>query len=139
MIDPGTAPVRDSAGLDTPRPRERPLVALVCRAPIVAEALAASLGGICEVMPLQGGVSDLPGLLQAIQPDGVVFDSSLDAARAADLVGAESSPVLVHVSANDAAVLLLGGQGWQRCADEASPDEVRNVLAGALFKPGAGL
>ena len=116
--------------------RERPLVALLCRAPIVADALTESLEGICEVMPLRGGVSDLPGLLQAIRPDGVVFDSSVDAARAVDLLG-EASPVLVHVSAGEAAVLVHGGRGWQRQATEASPDEVRNVLARALFQPEA--
>ena len=121
----------------TPQIRTRPLVALVCGAPVVAEALTATLEGICEVMPLHGAVSDLPGLIHAIRPDGVVFDSSLDAAGAAQLMGT-SGPVLVHVSANDAAVLVLGHTGWQRRANEASPDEVRNVLAGALFQREAG-
>ena len=122
---------------ETPQARARPLVALVCRAPVVAEALTASLTGICEVMPLCGPVSDLPGLIHAICPDGVVFDSSIEAARAAELVGA-AGPVLVHVSATDAAVLLLVRGGWQRRANEASPDEVRNVLASALFQREAG-
>jgi hypothetical protein len=127
------------AGTSTARSRARPLVALVCRAPVVADALAVSLEAICEVMPLRGGVGDLSGLLDAIRPDGVVFDSWIDASSAAALTHDFVAPVLVHVSAHDAAVLVLEGRAWQRRADEASPDEVRNVLAGAFFHGETGM
>jgi hypothetical protein len=118
---------------EPPAARARPLIALVSRTPIVAEALAASLRHIGDVVSLDGGLSDLRGLLLAVRPDAIVCDSSDHASLTAALVGS-GSPVLVQLSATEPAVLVLRDTSWERHSGQASLDDVRNVIASELHR-----
>ena len=53
-------------------PASQPLVAFVCRAPVLSEALAASLALVADVRSFPAGRPDPEGLVRALRPALVV-------------------------------------------------------------------
>jgi hypothetical protein len=115
--------------------RSEPLVAVVCRVPLLYEALTAALDGIASVrrFPAGGGTS---GLLRALRPDAVIVDSQEEADEAA-VFARESSAPLVHVSLRDRTVRTLQDGRWEQADGDASPEAIRNIIAGSLYGVGA--
>ena len=112
---------------------ERPLVALVCQVPLVAEAVASALEEIAEVRVFPGGRGDSDGLLRSLAPDGVVVDSPREADAAASYAREHGVP-LVEVSLLDQRLRVLGPAGWEdEPATVASSEAIRNVLVGRIF------
>jgi hypothetical protein len=114
------------------RDRAQPLVAVVCRVPLVYEALTAALEGIADVRPFPAGRADTAGLLRALAPDAVVVDSEAEARDAEAFVrGTES--LLVHVSIADETLRTFKDGRWQEPEDAASPEAIRNAVVGGIF------
>jgi hypothetical protein len=109
----------------------RPVVALVCSAPLLAEALGAALAGVAEVLALPGRASDLGGLLGSLTPAGVVVDDPDDAAAATAYARRTGAP-LVHVRLREAAVAVWDGLGWRDVSGEPSAEHVRNLVVAGL-------
>jgi hypothetical protein len=109
----------------------RQVVAIVCSAPLLAEALAAALAGVADVLALPGRASDLAGLLSSLTPAGVVVDDPGDAAAATEYARRTGAP-LVHVRLREAAVAVWDGLGWRELPGEPSADRVRNAVVAGM-------
>jgi hypothetical protein len=114
------------------RDRAQPLVAVVCRVPLVFEALTAALEGIADVRPFPAGRADTAGLLRALAPDAVVVDSEAEA-RDAEAFVRETESLLVHVSIADETLRTFKDGRWQEPEDAASPEAIRNAVVGGIF------
>jgi hypothetical protein len=112
---------------------ERPLVALVCQVPLIAEAISSALEEIAEVRVFPGGRGGTDGLLRSLDPDGVVVDSPREAEAATSFVREAGIP-LVEISLVDQRLRVLGSAGWEEEGDfAATPEAIRNVLVGRIL------
>jgi hypothetical protein len=111
---------------------DRPLVALVCHVPLIAEAVASSLEEIAEVLIFPGGRGGTEGLLRSLDPDGVVVDSPREAEAAANFARDRGVP-LVEISLAEQRLRVLGPGGWEDDGSAATPEAVRNVLVGRML------
>jgi hypothetical protein len=101
-----------------PARRLRPLVGVVCVAPLMAEGVAAALDGIADTRLLPAEVDDLATLLGALGPDAVVVDGDCPAAR--EYAAEQRVPLFaVPVEANG--------------DDDASPQRLRALVVGSLL------
>ena len=116
----------------------RPLVALICRVPIVSEALETAFDGVADVRAFPARRGDTHGLLRWLEPDAVVVDTEEEAAAATPFARAASSP-LVHVRLDDGSVRLLEDDVWREAnGDAATPEAIRNIVCGGIFGRGRG-
>jgi hypothetical protein len=108
----------------------RPFVAVVCRVPMVGEALRDTLSAFAtvEFFPAHDGTE---GLLRSVRPDAVVVDSDEEAAAVAPIAD-ELGLAVVHVSLKDEQVRVLEDGRW-RPVHAATPEAVRDAVAGLLF------
>lgn len=112
---------------------ERPLVALICQVPLIAEAISSALEEIAEVRVFPGGRGGTDGLLRSLDPDGVVVDSPREADEATSFVQERGIPLL-EVSLVDQRLRVLGSAGWEEDGDfAATPEAIRNVLVGRIL------
>jgi hypothetical protein len=98
--------------------RLRPLVAVACFAPLMAEGVTTALDGVADMRLLPAEVEDLAALLRTLRPDAIVVDGACVAARA----HAEEHSVplfVVPVEATD--------------ADIPSPERLRALVVGSLL------
>jgi hypothetical protein len=116
--------------------RELPLVALVCAIPLLAEAVRSELG-FAEVVAFAGQRGDIGGLLYWLHPDAVVVDTDEAAVGAAAYAQEHELPV-VHIAAKKHALYLFQDGAWEETGngEDPSPENVRNVLVGALYAGG---
>jgi hypothetical protein len=111
-----------------------PVVAVLCRVPIVAEALAGAFEGMAEVRIFPSNGGNTAGVLRWLRPDAVVVDDEHAAASAAPYAVTEGG-LLVHVSVQDGAVRVFTGEGWEIAdVDGSSPDAIRNLVIGSLLR-----
>ena len=110
----------------------RPLVAVVCRVPVIGEAIGASLASVADVQTFPARRGETLGLLRWLRPDGVVVDSDEDAEEAHEFARTDELPV-VHVSLRERKLRLLRGSRWEDADADASPEGVRNVLLAGIF------
>jgi hypothetical protein len=110
-------------------------VAIVCRVPILCEALTGALEDVVTVQSFQPS-GDTGGLLRSLRPDGVVVDSEEEAAQTEEYARESGAPiVLIALEARTLRVLRDGR--WEEPADAtASSEGVRNVLVGGIFGKG---
>lgn len=113
-----------------------PLVACVCSAPILTEALAVLLNGIAEVRRIPAATSDLRGLLRSLAPDGIVVDSEA-ATLAAEAIADESAAPLVHVPLHGDGLRVRLHGAWEDFPRDGSAEAVRNVLVEGIVARGA--
>jgi hypothetical protein len=110
-----------------------PLVAVVCKVPLLCEALVAALDSIAEVRRFPAGRGDLGGLLRWLRPDAIVVDTEEEAGEA-EAFARESGSPLVHVSLADRKIRVLGEGGWEEPHHgDASPEAIRNAIVGSLL------
>lgn len=112
----------------------KPLVAAICRAPLLAEGVAAAVEDVMTVRTFSAGGGDTRGLLEALAPDGVVVDCDEQAAKAASFASERSLP-LVHVLHAERSLRVLAGGRWED-AGSASADGVRAAMVGGIFGKG---
>lgn len=117
----------------------RPLVAVVCSVPLLAEAVSATLD-FAEVRTFAEDRGDVAGLLRSVRPDAVVVDSEDAATEAANVANEEGVPVL-HVAARSDELRLFRDGAWERVEsdDGPTPEALRNAVAGALFARGGAV
>jgi hypothetical protein len=108
-----------------------PLVAVVCAAPLLAEALCAAFEGVADVLPLPAGRPDLAGLLDSLRPAGVVVDGPADAEAAASY-SLRSGASLLHVDLRGSTLAVWDAGRWRRSDLPASPEHVRNVAIAGI-------
>jgi hypothetical protein len=114
---------------------QRPLVALVCRVPILCEALTGALEEVATVQSFSPS-DDTGGLLRSLRPDGVVVDSDDEAAQAADYAR-EFGATVVLIALDDRVLRVLEDGEWhEQPGVAASSEGVRNVLVGGIFGKG---
>lgn len=112
-----------------------PVVAVVCAIPIVSEGLAAILEGFAEIRTFPARAGDTAGLLRSLRPDAVVVDTEEEAQAAAPFAR-ESGLTLVHVLLRERKLRVLTDEGWEeRENGDAAPEEIRNILVGAIYGP----
>ena len=112
---------------------DEPLVAVVCRTPLVAEAMRSAFDGIAAVQALPSR-SGTAGLLRSIAPDAVVVEDELDAEQATGF--AETSKVpLVHISLLDRSVRVWRHDAW-RDEDRGAltPEGIRNIVVAGILE-----
>jgi hypothetical protein len=110
----------------------QPLVAFVCRAPVLSEALAASLALVADVRSFPAGRPDPEGLVRALQPDAVVVDDVDEAERLSPYARAARTPlVLIATEANE--LRVLGPDGWDVACKGDGMEGIRNLLVAQLF------
>ena len=118
-----------------PRPgdRVRPLVAVICAVPLLAEAIRASLD-FADVQVFAAENGDAAGLLRWLKPDAAIVDSD-QAAREASSFAVDADLPLLHISVRDESLRLLRNSAWESVSngEGPTPEEVRNVIAGVLF------
>jgi hypothetical protein len=117
----------------------RPLVAVVCSVPLLAEAVSSALE-FAEVRTFSGDHGDTTGLLRWLRPDAVIVDSDRDAHEAAAFALERDLPV-VHLSVRDQRLRVFHGGDWTvvDSGEDPTPGVIRNVVAGMLFAREAGL
>jgi hypothetical protein len=109
----------------------RPLVAVICAVPLLGEAVKCALD-FAEVRPFTADGGDVAGLLRWLKPDAVVVDTH-DSAREAAAFSLETGLPIVHISVHDQTLYLFRRGAWKQVGDGPTPEDVRNVIAGALF------
>jgi hypothetical protein len=109
----------------------RPLVAAICRAPIVYEALSPAFDGLASLWRCDADRADADGLLESLSPDAIVVDCEQEAERLAAFADRAGIP-LVHVSLHRPEVRILRGGGWESAGD-GTPEAVRNVILAAIL------
>jgi hypothetical protein len=114
------------------RERAAPLVAVVCRVPLVYEALMTALEDIADLRPFPAGRADTAGLLRALAPDAVIVDSEEEAGDAEAFVR-ETDAVLVHISLDDQTLRTFKDDRWNEPQEALSPEAIRNALVGGIF------
>jgi hypothetical protein len=117
----------------------RPLVAVVCSVPLLAEAVSSALD-FAEVRAFSGDQGDTAGLLRWLRPDAVVVDSDCNADEAAAFALERELPV-VHISVREQTLRVFHGGDWTvvDSGEDPTPGVIRNVVAGMLFAREAGL
>jgi hypothetical protein len=113
----------------------RPVVAVICEAPLLAEALGAALAGFAEVLVLPARRSDLAGLLDSVRPAGIVVEDDQDAAAAAAYARTSPAPVL-HARLHESVLAVWGPEGWKNADGELSPELVRNTVLALMRSQG---
>ena len=110
----------------------QPLVALICCVPLIGEGVLPELE-FAEVHSFKGK-RDTAGLLRSLEPDLVIVDSSVDA-REASAYATESDSAVLHISVRSRSLRLFRHGVWKQVgtSESATPDAVRNVVAGTLF------
>jgi hypothetical protein len=98
--------------------RLRPLVGVVCFAPLMAEGIASALDGVADVRLLPAGVEDLAALLHTLSPDAIVVDRECAAARA-------------YADELDLPLFVVPVEGG--AAEVPSPDSLRALIVGSLL------
>jgi hypothetical protein len=113
-------------------PSAQPLVAFVCRAPVLSEALAASLAHVANVRTFPAGRPDPVGLVRALRPDALVVDDREEAERLAPYARSARTPlVLIAAEANE--LRVLGPEGWNVVSYGDGIEGIRNLLVAHLF------
>ena len=115
-----------------PAQETRPLVAVVCKVPLVGEAAGSAID-FAEVKFFGGG-RDTAGLLSWLRPDAVVVDSEEDA-EAAAAFAVEHELSAVHIGVRDRTLRVLRRSGWEVVGngEGPTPEAIRNAVAGSLF------
>ena len=114
----------------------KPLVACLCRVPMIFEALVAELDEFATVQRFPAAQGETLGLLRSIAPDGVVIDSAADAAAAEEFARETGSPV-VHVEHDANRVRVLRDGKWEAPrGSETSAASIRNALVGGIYTKG---
>lgn len=110
----------------------QPLVAFVCRAPVLSEALAASLALVANVRTFPSGRPDPVGLVRALRPDALVVDDRDEAERLAPYARSARTPlVLIDAEANE--LRVLGTEAWDVVSYGDGIEGIRNLLVAQLF------
>jgi hypothetical protein len=105
----------------------------VCRAPVVAVAVASGLDSIAEVRAFAAGLGDTAGLLRSLHPNAVVVDDEVEAAEATAFAR-ESGALLLHVSLREGRVRVLRNGLWAELGEStASIETIRNIIVGEIF------
>jgi len=113
-----------------------PLVAVVSRYPLLAEAVEGALEGIAEVRAFPAGQGDTSDFLSLLQPAAVVVDSAEDADAAA-VFALESRATLVQVLLREDRIRLLHAGRWQNLSEgSASPERIRSAIAAGIYLRG---
>jgi hypothetical protein len=114
---------------------DRPLLAVICRVPIVAEAAGAAVGDVMTVRSFAPS-RDTSGLLAWLRPDGIVVDSEEEAAAATPFA-IESGAPLVHVELAERKLRILREGRWSEPDGVTVTSEaVRNIIVGGIFGKG---
>jgi hypothetical protein len=109
------------------------LVAVVCKVPLLCEALGSSFEGIVEIRSFPGDLEDMDGLLRSLQPDAVVVDTRPQA-NAAEPYARETHTPLVHVLLQEQKLRVLRNGDWELLENkDASPEQIRNVLVAGIY------
>jgi hypothetical protein len=115
--------------------RELPLVALVCRVPLLAEAVAGALAGIAEIRTFPVHPGETASLLSSLEPNAIVVDDEAEADEAAPFARGSHTP-LVHISVKPPQVRVLREVGWETVgtgAAAASPESLRNLVVASIY------
>ena len=113
--------------------RDEPLVAVVCAVPLLGEALIGALEGLAECKVIPARQPELGGLLKSLQPDAVVVDDEDEAAVAATYARFARVPV-IRVELRASRVHLLQDGAWVAPEEhDASPETIRNLVAGGIY------
>jgi hypothetical protein len=90
-----------------------------------------------EVRSFAESGGDVDGLLDWLQPDALIVDSSA-AAEAATSYARKHDLPLIYVSVRDRTLHLFRGGEWEEISngEGPTPETIRNVVAGALFGRG---
>lgn len=112
---------------------ERPLVAVVCAVPLLFEGLRHALGEVARVQFFPAA-HETAGLLRWIRPDAVIVDDDATA-ESASRFARELGVPLLHLSVRERRVRVFESGTWLAAADsdDATPETVRDVLAGSLY------
>ena len=115
-------------------PPTLPVIAVLCRVPLVAEALTGAFEGMGEVRSLPANDGDTAGVLRWLRPDAVIVDDERAAQSAAPYVATEGG-LLVHVSIADGTVRVFEDESWELAdLDGTTPDAIRNLVIGSLLR-----
>ena len=113
--------------------RDEPLVAVVCAVPLLGEAMQGALEGLADVKVIPARQPELGGLLKSLQPDAIVVDDEEEAAVAATYARFARVPV-IHVGLRTSRLRLLHEGAWVTPEEsDASPETVRNLIAGGIY------
>jgi hypothetical protein len=100
------------------RRRLRPLVGVVCFAPLMAEGVASALEGVADTRLLPAELDDMTALLRTLDPDAIVIDRECRAARA-------------HAEEFDLPLFVVPVEGAG--VEVPSPDRLRALVVGSLL------
>lgn len=113
---------------------ELPLVAAICRVPLLCEALSEALDGIADVRSFPARTTETGSLLEVLVPDAVVVDTDEQAAEAAAYAKDTGAP-LVHVSLRPPRITVFRDGEWTELeGEQATAEAVRNVLVASLLR-----
>ena len=112
---------------------ERPLVAIVCAVPLLGEALVGALEAMADCTVIPARQPELGGLLKSLHPEAIIVDDEQEAAVAATYARFAHVPV-IQVSLRASKVQLFEDGVWAAPEEhDASPETIRNLVAGGIF------
>ena len=102
-----------------------PLVAVLYRAPLFVEAVAAAFAGIADVRAVRHDDGDVAGLLEALRADAVVVQDEGDASF-------EARVPAIFVDLESSAVRVRRNGAWLHVGVDLSAEAIRNALLRAM-------
>ena len=117
----------------SPEKRAVPLVAIISKIPILAEALVAALEPSATVEHFPAGAPDTAGLVRYLQPDALIADDDENLSEL-EAVAREQQFVLLAVDLPDRTLRLLDHDGhWIDPPDrDPSAEVIRNIILAHL-------
>jgi len=117
----------------------RPLVAVVCSVPLLGEAVESALD-FAQVRAFTERGGDVGGLLRWLRPDALVVDREETAVEATSFADEYAVPIVL-VSVRERTLKLFRAGVWEKAGngEGPTPEEIRNVVAGALFARGGSV
>lgn len=114
----------------------RPLVVVVCGAPLLGEAIGSALAWLADVRAYPAGRGATARFLESARPDGIVLDAEVEEAES---YARTAGVPLVRVRLGDHKLDVLTADGWDVLDNPADSAEViADVLAGAVVGRKAG-
>jgi hypothetical protein len=113
--------------------RDRPLVAVFFRVPLLVEALRQALDGVGEVRAFPSPTTEPLQLLEAFMPDAVIVDGERDAKAALAYAGESRVPVL-YLPWGESQLYAAREGEWVAVPGGPAPEAIRNALAEAFVE-----
>ena len=113
--------------------RDQPLVAILCSVPLIGVALCDALETVAACKVISARERDVAGLLLSLRPNAIVVDDA-EMAEVVAKFGRFADVAVVDVSPRTGDARVLTDGTWSTLdGDSVTPEDLRNIVAGAIY------